>query len=32
MTRDAGDIDDLISIVGQYGEAGRIFMVAIMSD
>jgi len=30
--REDGTVEDLISIVGQYGEAGRAFMVAIMSD
>ena len=30
--REDGAVDDLISIVGQYGESGRAFMVAIMSD
>ncbi len=30
--REDGAVDDLISIVGQYGEARRAFMVAIMSD
>jgi len=30
--RESGAVDDLISIVGQYGETGRAFMVAIMSN
>ncbi|MFO7759753.1 MAG: efflux RND transporter permease subunit [Roseovarius sp.] len=30
--REDGDVENLISIVGQYGEAGRAFMVAILSD
>ena len=30
--REDGTVEDLISIVGQYGETGRAFMVAIMSD
>ncbi|MEI4234216.1 efflux RND transporter permease subunit [Roseovarius sp. D22-M7] len=30
--REDGAIDDVISIVGQYGESRRAFMVAIMSD
>ena len=30
--REDGAVEDLISIVGQYGETGRAFMVAIMSD